>query len=151
MFELLRSAHARLDRELARILDFLNRGEAAAAAPCVREFGAILRQHIRAEDEILAPYFAAVRAAAVDDPVTVMLREHRDILAQLKLVEDALDAQAGDPGEAGIYAALLSGTLAKHEHREENNLFPRWRAALNSRSPAERAELTARLTAALAV
>lgn len=78
-----------------------------------------------------------------------MLREHDDILSQLAIVESALDESAPDAGEAAIYARLLSGTLAKHEYREENNLFPQWRAVLKTAPEAERAALAARVTKAL--
>jgi hypothetical protein len=149
LFDFLGRAHAELDRELARILFFLNQGDAASATPCVRTFAAGLRKHVAAENEILAPYFAAARSRSPSDPAAIMLREHDDILSQLAMVESALDESAPDAGEAAIYAGLLSATLAKHEYREENNLFPQWRAVLAARPQAERTALAARLTAAL--
>ncbi len=150
-FDLLTRAHGHMDRELARILILLNRGDAAGAMPRVRELAAGLRKHIAAENEILAPYFAAARSQSPADPAAIMLREHDDILSQLAIVESALEESAPDAGEAAIYAGLLSGTLAKHEYREENNLFPQWRAVLKAAPEAERAELAARLTAALEI
>jgi len=149
LFDFLGRAHAELDRELARIQFFLNQGDAARAMPCMRTFAAGLRKHVAAEDEVLAPYFAASRTLSPADPAAIMQREHADILAQLALIEGALGEPAPDVGEAGIYAGLLSGTLAKHEYREENNLFPRWRVLLKAASSAERRELAARLIAAL--
>jgi Hemerythrin HHE cation binding domain len=152
VFDLLGRQHRWVDAELAKILLLLlNHGDTGETMERVRHFGAALRRHIAVEDEILAPYFAAVRSAGPDDPAAVMLREHHDIASQLKLIEDALDAIAPDAGEAGIYAAILSGTLAKHEYREENNLFPRWRAALTAKPAAERTRLLAQVTAALPV
>jgi iron-sulfur cluster repair protein YtfE (RIC family) len=150
LFNLLTRAHAQLDREFARLLLLLNQGDAAGAMPCVRDLAASLRRHIAAENEILAPYFAAARAQSPSAPAAIMLREHADILAQLAMVEGALDELAPDAGEAAIYAGLLSATLAKHEYREENDLFPRWRAVLAGKSAAERTELAARVAAALA-
>jgi uncharacterized protein (DUF2249 family) len=152
VFDLLGRQHQWVDAELAKILlMLLNHGDAGETMARVRYFGAALRRHLAVEDEILAPYFAAVRGAGSDDPAAVMLREHQDILSQLKLVDDALNATALEAGEAGIYAAILSGTLAKHEYREENNLFPRWRAALTAKPVTERKRLLAQVTAALVV
>ncbi len=151
LFVLLCRAHERLDRELARILVFLNQGDSVAASPRVRDFAVELRLHLAAEDGILVPYFAGARGAGPDDPVAIMLREHRDILSQLALLEDTLNASTPDVGEAGIYAAILSGTLAKHEYREEHNLFPRWRVVLKAAPEAERAKLAARVAAGLEI
>lgn len=151
LFGLLTRAHGDMDRELARILILLNQGNAAGAMPQVRDLAAGLRRHIAAENEILAPYFAAARSQSPSDPAAIMLREHDDILSQLVTVESALDESAPDAGEAAIYAGLLSGTLAKHEYREENNLFPQWRTVLKAAPEAERAALAARLTAALEI
>jgi uncharacterized protein (DUF2249 family)/hemerythrin-like domain-containing protein len=150
VFDLLGRQHQWVDAELAKILLLLlNHGDAGETMVRVRYFGAALRRHIAVEDEVLAPYFAAVRSTAPDDPAAVMLREHQDIASQLKLVEDALDETAPDAGEAGIYAAILSGTLAKHEYREENNLFPLWRAALAGKSAADRDQLMVEVQQAL--
>lgn len=149
VFDLLGRQHQWVDDELAKILLLLNQGETVETIARMRQFGAALRRHIIAEDEILAPYFAAVRGAGPADPAAIMLREHQDILSQLKLVEDALAEAAPDAGEAAIYAAILSGTLAKHEYREENNLFPGWRAALVGKSAADRDRLMVEVKQAL--
>jgi uncharacterized protein (DUF2249 family)/hemerythrin-like domain-containing protein len=149
VFDLLCRQHQWVDDELAKILLLLNQGETAETIARMRDFGTALRRHIAAEDEILAPYFAAVRGARAGDPAAIMLREHQDILSQLTLVEGALIEMAPDVGEASIYAAILSGTLAKHEYREENNLFPRWRAALVSATAADRDRLMDELRQAL--
>jgi uncharacterized protein (DUF2249 family) len=149
VFDLLGRQHQWVDDELAKILLLLNQGETVETMGRVRDFAAALRRHINAEDGILAPYFAANRGAGTADPAAIMLREHQDILSQLKLVEDALVGTAPDAGEAGIYAAILSGTLAKHEYREENNLFPHWRAALVGKSAADCDRLLATVRQAL--
>jgi len=45
------------------------------------------------------------------------------------LVEEVLAVEPVDGSELRGYCAILSGTLAKHEYREERNLFPLWRCS----------------------
>lgn len=79
-----------------------------------------------------------------------MRREHAEIAVQLQLIEDSLRAVDAGPGETSTYCAILSGTLAKHEHREEQNLFPRWRVALARRGEEEASALLERVKSLLA-
>ncbi len=128
VLDLLRRDHHRLDTLLGRALRQLNAGDVAAAEPLLIAFAQGLRRHLHAEDEILAQALSGAAPAALD----MMLREHRELLEQLGVVEGALhDAPAGARPEAWAiepFVALLSGTLAKHEHREENGVFPAWAA-----------------------
>lgn len=144
---LLAADHKRIDGLLARALGLLNRNDAAPAVPLLREFIAALNRHVAFEDGELAVSLGAARAAA-DEPAAIMLREHREIAQQLALVEAALEPV--DAAELGIYCAILSGTLAKHEYREEHNLFPLWRAALQRRDETERSSLLGRAKEILA-
>lgn len=146
---LLVADHRRIDGLLARALGLLNRGDAAAAAPLLRNFAAALARHVAFEDGELAPRLGAARAAA-DEPPAIMLREHREIAQQLALVEEALAADPPDAAELGIYCGMLSGVLAKHEHREEQQLFVLWRAALLKKTAVERDLLLQRARGALA-
>ncbi|MHB1241384.1 MAG: hemerythrin domain-containing protein [Gammaproteobacteria bacterium] len=128
--DLLTRDHARLDRLLACVLRLANRNQLAEAEPAVGELSRALRRHIRVENEILAPVFSAPRNLLGNDPTSIMLREHEQILEQLSLIESCI---AGDPETRSNTApllALLSGAMAKHEHREEQNLFPNWNRAL---------------------
>ncbi len=134
---LLAADHKRIDGLLAHALGQLNRGEAAAAVLVLREFITALDRHVGFEDGELAVRLGAPQAAA-DQPAAIMLREHREIAEQLRLVEETLAAEPFDAAELSIYCAILSGTLAKHEYREEHNLFPLWRVILSRRSTAER-------------
>lgn len=145
---LLAADHKRIDGLLARALGELNRGAAAAALPLLREFTAALQRHVAFEDGELAARLGAAQAAA-DEPPAIMLREHREIAQQLALVEETLAADVVDGSELAIYCAILSGTLAKHEFREEHSLFPLWRAALLRRAVDERAGLLEQAVAAL--
>jgi hypothetical protein len=81
--------------------------------------------------------------AAPDDPIAQLLGDHRCLNALAARALDAFDraaaheqAQEGaDICEAAILCGMLSGLMAKHEHREKSQLLPLWQAAL-SRLPA---------------
>jgi len=146
---LLAADHKRIDGLLARALGLLNQGDPDAAVPVLREFVLALNRHVAFEDGELAVKLGASRAPA-DQPAAIMLREHREIAQQLALVEEALAFEPVDASELGVYCAILSGTLAKHEYREEHNLFPLWRVALSRRSAEERDVLLEHAAQALA-
>lgn len=146
---LLAADHKRIDGLLARALSLLNQGNADAAVPVLRKFVLALNRHVAFEDGELAVSLGAAKAAA-DQPAAIMLREHREIAQQLALVEETLAFEPVEASELGVYCAILSGTLAKHEYREEHNLFPLWRVALSRRSAEERGALLERAVQALA-
>jgi hemerythrin-like domain-containing protein len=148
VLDLLQREHQRLDGLLARALRLLNTGDAAAATPVMLHFTRTLLRHLYVEDEVLTPFFDT--GAGPDEAAAMMLREHAEIAAQLKLIEDCLRETVAGTEDASAYCAILSGTLAKHERREEQNLFPRWRALLAHRREAEGAALLERVRALLA-
>lgn len=127
--------HRDLDALLGRALRRLNGGDAAAAGPMLAAFAEGLRRHLGFEDEILAPALGPEAAFA---PLAEMREEHQALASQLADLEAALGAEAW---ELEAFAALLSGTLAKHEHREETAVFPVWRARLAALAPAAREAL----------
>ncbi|HSD43407.1 MAG TPA: hemerythrin domain-containing protein [Burkholderiales bacterium] len=135
VIDLLVRDHRRLDELLAVALRRLNAQDLAGARPLVAEFAAGIGQHLVAENELLAPRLPPAVAPDGTDHVGIMLGEHDEILAQLREVEAALGESAAEAWEAEPFVAILSGTLAKHEHREESNLFPRWQAALDALPP----------------
>lgn len=149
VIDLLLRHHQRLDVLLGQGLRRHEVGDGSAAAPVLAEFGRALRGHIAVENDVLVPRFGAPRSPLGDDPTSVMLREHEEILQQLILAEAALEEEGS--GAASAFLAILSGTLAKHEHREETGLFPSWETALERAPPAERealfAEMRGRLSA----
>jgi hemerythrin-like domain-containing protein len=145
---LLAADHKHIDGLLARALSLLNRGQAPGAVPLLREFADALKRHVGFEDGELAARLGASGAAA-DEPPAVMLREHGEIAQQLALVEEVLSIEPVDGPELAVYCAILSGTLAKHEYREEHNLFPLWRVSLMRRAADERAALLEKAVAAL--
>jgi len=143
--------HRRLDALLGRALRRLNAGDPAGARPMLEIFAAGLRRHVEVENRILAPELGPRPAP---EPLEVMLHEHDELLLQLQEVEKCFtEAAAGEAPEAWEvepFVAILSGTLAKHEHREEGSLFPLWAARLARRPEAERDALHERVRAALA-
>jgi hypothetical protein len=142
--------HRRLDELLGRVLRRLNAGDAAGARSLLDAFAAGLRRHVEAENLIVAPELGPQPAV---EPLEVMLHEHDELLLQLEEVEKCFaEASPAVPEawEVEPFVAILSGTLAKHEHREEANLFPIWAARLARRPAAEREALRQRVSAALA-
>lgn len=127
--------HRRMDAQLARALRHLNAAELPAAQGLLEAFATGLRLHVRAENDLLAP---ALSPGAPSGAVETMLREHEELLEQLAAVEAGL---GGEAWELETYVAMLSGTLAKHEHREETLLFPAWRAKLAAMEDAARERL----------
>ncbi|HKJ70706.1 MAG TPA: hemerythrin domain-containing protein [Gammaproteobacteria bacterium] len=133
--DLLSRDHERLDRLFAVALQHANRGEIAEAAPLIETCREGLRRHIYCENEVLAPHFGIPEGGPESDPTNQMIHEHDNILGELDQIRELTAME--ELADASMIAALmgiLSGGLAKHEGREEANLFPRWEAALR-RSP----------------
>ena len=123
-------------------------GDRQQAGGTFQLFSMGLTRHVYAENNLLAPSFEAPRNAAGDDPTSIMLREHEEILGQVSMIEDAFAQDAG-AGDLEPLLALLSGQMAKHEAREELNLFPHWRAALQRAPAGSETQLVRRLKAVL--
>lgn len=151
LLDILTRDHRRLDALLGRLLRRLNAGDSAGARPMLADFAAGLRRHVEAENGIVSPELGPEPEV---EPLEVMLHEHDQLLLQLEEVEKSFaEASPGSVPEAWEvepFVAILSGTLAKHEHREESNLFPIWGARLAQRPAAEREALRQRVSAALA-
>lgn len=130
--DLLSRDHERLDRLFAVALQHANRGEIAEAAPLIESCYQALRRHIYCENEVLAPHFGIPEGGGPEsDPTHQMIHEHDNILGELgEIRELAALEEAADTSMVAALMGILSGTLAKHEGREESNLFPRWEAAL---------------------
>lgn len=136
--------HRRLDALLGRALRRLNAADLPGARLLLEPFIDGLRRHVHAENEVVAP---ALGPAASHEALQTMLHEHGELVGQLAAIDDALTGtEAGaEAWEVEPFVALLSGTLAKHEHREETQLFALWSARL-AELPAGEAE---RLNAAV--
>lgn len=136
VIDLLTRDHKRLDDLFARALHYVNAGNVADAAPLMKEFSEGLKRHVDVENNILALSFAAPREQFGGDPTSTMLREHDEIQMHATVIESYFDEGLPDAKEVSAFFAILSGTLAKHEFREESILFPHWSAAIH-RAPAE--------------
>ena len=109
--------------------------------------GRALRRHARAEDSLIV---SALGPEPRPESLDAMAREHAELLYQLAALEGSFDsAETQLAWEIEPFAALLSGTLAKHEQREEQAVFPLWRASLAARGQAVRDALLVQVRAAL--
>jgi len=150
VIDLLTRHHRHLDEQLAIALRRVNAGDMAEAGRLVGEFAAGLKRHLQAEDVLLAERLPQPQGADGASHVEIMLREHAEIRVQLGEVEAGFGTAAPpEAWEVEPFIAILSGTIAKHEHREESNLFPHWRAALSRMDPAAQAALLAEVRAIL--
>jgi hypothetical protein len=129
--DLLSRDHERLDRLFAVALQHANRGEIAEAAPLIESCYQGLRRHIYCENDVLAPHFGVPEGGTESDATNQMLHEHDNILSELgEIRELAAMEELADASMIAALMGILSGGLAKHEGREESNLFPQWEAAL---------------------
>jgi len=150
VIDLLTRDHRRLDEQLGIALRRVNVGDMAEAKRLIAAFAAGLRRHLEAEDALLAERLPHPAGADGTGYVDLMLREHAEIRDQLSEVEAGFGAaEAPEAWEVEPFIAILSGTIAKHEHREETNLFPPWRAALARMARPEQADLLTQVRAIL--
>lgn len=142
LMDILSRDHQRLDKLFGLSLQLVNADKLSEAAPLVMEFAAGLKRHIQIENDVLAPSFRIPDA----EPVAIMQHEHDDILAQMANIESFFTAkELVQAWEVSPFLAILSGTMAKHEGREEQNLFPQWDIALRKASSEDREALLMRV------
>lgn len=130
LFDVLSRDHERLDRLFVRAHGEVQAQRLPTARVLLGDVTTGLRRHIQIENEILAPRFELPRDRFGSDPLSVMLREHEDIVQQLIIIEELLTSTDVDAAELDTWLGLLSATLSKHEGREETRLFPLWDAQL---------------------
>ncbi|MDA8095468.1 MAG: hemerythrin domain-containing protein [Betaproteobacteria bacterium] len=135
--------HKRLDALFAHALQSVNEGRMRQTAADLQGFAEGLRRHIHVENDVLHPLFSRPQGSPEAESAVAMLREHEEILAQTALLEDFFASGLPRAQEVAAFFAILSGLLAKHEHREEIGLFPYWRAAISHAPTAVGAHLLA--------
>lgn len=129
--ELLQQDHVRIDSMFATALRLVNADDPAGALPLIQACHLGLARHIYAENDVLTPYFAFDPAADSNDPTSRMLHEHDNLVHEVAEILAEYDEHGqADTGMLAPLMAITSGTLAKHEGREENEVFPLWAAAL---------------------
>lgn len=143
LIDLLERDHLRIDRLFASALHKVNAGDLEGAAPDFRAYGEGLRRHVHVENELIVPLLDLPRSPGGQDPTSIMLREHDEILDQTVMLEHEFAEGVDEAWAVAPFFALISGALAKHEGREEQNLFPHWSRALRER-PDEAAEMLER-------
>ncbi|MHB1677180.1 MAG: hemerythrin domain-containing protein [Sulfuriferula sp.] len=142
LMDILSRDHQRLDELFSLALKFANSGQPNEAVPLIIEFAAGLKRHVHVENDILVPVFRGPNT----EPVATMLREHDDILVQMAIIESyCTGREPVQVWELASFLAILSGTMAKHENREEQNLFPQWDSALRHASLEDRQALLAQV------
>ncbi len=132
LVDLLTRDHLRIDKLFAQALHLVNAGKVAQAKPIFHQYAEALRHHLEVENEVIVPRLDLPRSPQGDDPTSIMLHEHDEILQQTVMIEELFDEGMDDPGMLAPFFALISGQLAKHEWREENNLFPHWGRVLKN-------------------
>lgn len=113
--------HEQLDRALAHTLVAFQGIVGPEAEAILSGYLAVLTRHIAAENALAA--WLPVAAIQGHDPVADMITEHETILADIDRITSLQDEP---PAMRAPFLALLSGSLAKHEGKEEQFLFPVW-------------------------
>lgn len=125
--DLLTWDHYRLDHQFAQVLAAANENRIADAESIFQDYWIGLRRHVHLENNLLGPVLGG---GEEQGPLADMLFEHDSIIVQSRLVEETFEEK--DYGMLPAICAMLSGSLAKHENREENTLFPIWQTTDNS-------------------
>jgi regulator of cell morphogenesis and NO signaling len=141
--------HATHRRELPELVRLARRVEAVhkdnpavprGIATLLERMGAELEDHMRKEEEVLFPLMRCGGHPMIAQPIAVMLAEHDDHGAHLRMLE-RLTGDFTAPADAcptwrALYigAKKLADDLMEHIHTENNVLFPRF---LQTRAPAQ--------------
>lgn len=118
--ERMEADHRRLDELWDRASEAWPRDPAQARGGFT-EFRDGLLRHIRAEEEVLFPFFEANAGPSARELLDRLRDEHRSIRAALSRLLESVDA-----GEADLTAAEtdLQDALWSHNAREEGQLYP---------------------------
>lgn len=144
LLELLTREHERLDGLLTQALQLVNRHQLAKALPYFIDFAAGIRLHVQVEKKLFSEWLPLPPDSAGATSVSAALRDHEEILCRLALIGNCYGGGAPIAEDVSACMAGLSEIMAKHERREENELFPVWGACFEQQSQAVRDELFAR-------
>jgi regulator of cell morphogenesis and NO signaling len=112
--------HDRLD-QLLDTYRRLKRVDFARAKQAFREFKFGLQRHIISEEQIFFPLFEDKTGMRDHGPTVVMRAEHREIGRRLEALHDKVRRHDLDSDRE---EEDLLQTLAAHNHKEENVLYP---------------------------
>jgi len=128
--------HRRLEQAFEASAAHVGAAQWDAAATAFAAFRRGIERHMEVEERVLFP---AVEGGA-ETPLTAILRKgHRDLRVFFDELDDALKAR--DAEEYGRIAASMRALLARHDEKEEAELYP----AAQARLGAEAAAVAARL------
>ncbi len=128
--------HRRLEQALEVSAAHVGASRWDAAASAFAVFRRGIERHMQVEEQVLFP---AVESGT-ETPLTAILRKsHRDLRVFFDELEDALTAR--DAAEYARIAASMKALLARHDEKEEAELYP----AAQERLGAEATKAAARL------
>jgi len=115
--------HRRVEHALAELEGAWNRCDSAHARRLLLQFGRDVRQHMRAEDDILFATFEAKTGLVGAGPTAALRREHVQIAQRLEDLRADLRV-APEESEFAKHLISLRALLADHWSREEKVVFP---------------------------
>lgn len=128
--------HRRLEQALDVSTAHFRAGRWEPAATAFAMFRRGIERHMQVEEQVLFP---AVEGEA-ETPLTAILRKgHRDLRVFFDELDDAL--QARDPEECNRIAASMQALLARHDEKEEVELYPAAQTQLGANAAAVAARL----------
>lgn len=123
--------HRRLEEALDTSEACVGAGQWEAAEAAFSEFRRGIEQHMAIEEQELFP---AVEAGAETALTATLRKGHRDLRVFFDELNDALEAHDGE--EFGHIARTMKALLARHDEKEEAELYPAAQARLGERAAA---------------
>ncbi|MFY8350919.1 hemerythrin domain-containing protein [Pseudoalteromonas sp. SSM20] len=111
--------HKRLDLLLAQFKSNLENDKTRAIG-LFEAFESGLRKHILWEESVLFPFFEK-KSQFSHGPTHVMTNEHIEILQLVSQIQHSL---TDEPNKSHVLFEELVNLLTKHNHKEENILYP---------------------------
>lgn len=128
--------HRRLEQALEASAAHVRAGEWNAAASAFALFRQGIERHMQVEEQVLFP---AVEGGTETPLTAILCKGHRDLRVFFDELDDALHAREAD--EYARIAASMRALLARHDEKEEAELYPVAQARLGT----EAAKAAARL------
>jgi hemerythrin-like domain-containing protein len=130
LFSLLADDHRRLDGAFLQHQEAVLVGDWEGAAAKLAEYRALLRHHMKVEEEAVLPLYGERAGEVTGGGADVFLLEHRRIEQLLGQVEHRLQETARGPTRRGTIALLDFERMFKdfvehHSLREHNILYPK--------------------------